>query len=336
MRMCRVVPYGPGVYRVRRGRGFSYRLDDGSRLRDDTELERIKHLAIPPAWRKVWICRKPNGHIQAVGIDSAGRRQYLYHQQWRSDRDEEKFERMLDFAQALPKFREQVRHDLMLPGAPREKVEAIALKLLDYGVFRVGGEAYAEENGTRGVATLLRRQVRLSGDCLTFDFIAKGGARRKVSLVDAPLADAVRAIRRRRAASDRLLAFADDTGEHELRAQDINSRIRDLTDCDCSAKDFRTWHATVLAAESFAGAEPAQSVRQRKKVEREVVIEVSELLGNTPTIARNSYIDPRVFAAYEDGRTISRALRRAQRLAPDDAQPIIDKAVVTLLRKTPR
>lgn len=334
MRLRRVVPYGPGFRRIRRGRGFSYVGDDGSRVVDEKTLERIRGLVIPPAWKKVWICERPNGHIQAVGVDAAGRRQYLYHEKWRNDRDEEKFDRLLELADALPGLRAQLAEDLAAPGLGRHRVEAVAIELIDRGVFRVGGEAYAEENGTHGVATLLRSQVRMSGDRMTFDYIAKGGIRRKVEIEDAALAKAIRALRRSPAKSDRLLVYRDGDKFRELHADDINARIHELTGCSCTAKDFRTWHGTVLAAAAFARVDLPDSERGIKKVEKKVMEEVADVLGNTPTVARSSYVDPRIANGFREGVTIERALKRASRREePEEQQAVIEKAVAGLLHK---
>ncbi|TSD99510.1 DNA topoisomerase IB [Skermania sp. ID1734] len=338
MRLRRSRPYGPGIKRVRRGRGFSYVAADGTRLTDENALDRIRALVIPPAWRKVWICPYRNGHIQAVGVDAAGRRQYLYHEQWRNERDEEKFDRVLVMAANLPRLRSQVRADLTQSGLGQERITAAALRLLDRGVFRVGGEEYAEEHGTRGVATLLREQVTVSGNEMLFDYLAKGSIRRRVRIYDPELARVIRALQRSRSPSDRLLAYRNGNGYRELHADDINCRFKELAGTDCTAKDLRTWQATVLAAAAFgAEATDVEGIRNHKRVEKKVIAGVAEALGNTPAVARGSYIDPRVIEAYEAGETIAAALRRAQRAdSDDDQQQIVDKAVVRLLRKRSR
>ncbi|WP_039798462.1 DNA topoisomerase IB [Nocardia araoensis] len=334
MRLRRSRPYDGGLQRVRRGRGFGYRTVHGEPVRDDATLERIRGLAIPPAWRKVWICPHANGHIQAVGVDAAGRRQYLYHEQWRKERDEEKFDRVLALAGRLPEVRAQVREDLALRGLVRRRVEAVAIDLVDRGVFRVGGEEYAEENGTRGVATLLRSQVRVSGEQMHFDYRAKGGIRRRVSVRDPLLAGAVRSLQRCRAESDRLLVYRDGDRYGELRADDINARFQELAACECSVKDLRTWQATVLAAAALGAIERPSNHRARKRAVREVMDEVAAALGNTPAVAQASYVDPRVVTAFENGTTIATALRRANRADGADAErAIIDSAVIRMLRR---
>ncbi|WP_067658089.1 DNA topoisomerase IB [Nocardia harenae] len=332
MRLRRSDPGGPGLRRVRRGKGFSYHTADGGPASRE-DIERIRALVIPPAWRDVWISAHPNGHIQAVGTDAAGRKQYLYHERWRSARDEEKFDRVLTLAAELPAVRAQVHADLGLRGLPRRRVEAVAVDLLDRGVFRVGGEEYAEENGTRGVATLLREQVTVSGDAMLFDYTAKSGLRRRVRVTDAELARAVRSLRRSRADSDRLLVYRQGAAYRELRSDDINARFKELACCECSAKDLRTWQGTVLAAVTFAALGRPESERGRKRVRREVMETVAEALGNTPTVARESYVDPRVVRAWEHGDTIANALPRAERQQDEDARrDILERAVIRLLR----
>ncbi|MFI6866590.1 DNA topoisomerase IB [Nocardia sp. NPDC050406] len=334
MRLRRSTPYGPGLRRVGRGRGFSYVTDAGEPVADEETLDRIHALAIPPAWRKVWICPYANGHIQAVGVDAAGRRQYLYHEKWRQDRDEEKFDRVLELAAELPAVRERIHADLRRTGLDRQRVAAVALGLVDRGVFRVGGESYAEENGTRGVATLLREQVRLSGDEMRFDYPAKGGIRRQVRISDPDLACAIRSLRRSRSGSQRLLVYRHGSRYGELHAEDINDRFRELSGCDCSVKDLRTWHGTVLAAAGFAAIDRPSSSRARQAAERAVIADVAAALGNTPAVARESYVDPRVLEAFEQGSTISSALRRAAAADSDqESQRIVERAVIRLLRR---
>ncbi|MGW5574785.1 DNA topoisomerase IB [Nocardia thailandica] len=333
MRLRRVRPYGPGIERVRRGRGFGYRTTDGDRVDDPATLARIEALVIPPAWREVWISDHPHGHIQAVGVDAAGRKQYLYHEQWRRERDEEKFDRVLELATHLPAARRRVRADLARDGLGKLRICAAAITLLDRGVFRVGGEEYAEENGSRGVATLLREQVRVSGDTLCLDFPAKGGIRRQARVTDPALVTVVRALRRVRPESGRLLVYRERGGLCDLTADDVNQRFKELTGCEGSVKDLRTWEATVLAAECFAEREPApESERRRRAVIKEVMTEVAERLGNTPTVARDAYVDPRVVTAFTEGRTIAAALRRADRCrSAERRRDAVEKAVLRLL-----
>ncbi|WP_409495204.1 DNA topoisomerase IB [Amycolatopsis sp. cmx-11-12] len=333
MRLRRADLGSPGIRRRRRGRGFGYLTPDGRPLKDEDTIERIDALAIPPAWRRVWISPYDNAHIQAVGVDDAGRRQYLYHPEWRRARDEEKHERVLALARKLPKLREAVQEDLDSRGLTRERVLAGALRMLDLGVFRTGGEDYADENGTHGVATLLCEHVSVSEGCLLCDYPAKGGIQRKVRLRDDGLVRLVRSLRRARGGDVRLLAYRDGREWQEVRADDINERLKELVGEDFTAKDLRTWNATVLAASAFAGQEKPTSQRGLKRIEKTVMTAVAEGLGNTPAVARKSYVDPRVITAYHEDRTIERAARRAEKATdPTEARDIVERAVVRLLR----
>ncbi|MFD6067680.1 DNA topoisomerase IB [Amycolatopsis lurida] len=332
MRLRRADLGSPGIRRRRRGRGFGYLTPDGEPLKDGETIERINRLAIPPAWRRVWISPHENAHIQAVGIDDAGRKQYLYHPEWRRARDEEKHERVLALARKLPKLRETVREDLGSRGLKRERVLAGALRMIDLGVFRTGGESYADEHGTHGVATLLCEHVELCGACLVCDYPAKHGIQRKVRLRDEALVRLVRSLRRVRGGDVRLLAYRDGDGWHEVKADDINDRLREIVGDGFTAKDLRTWNATVLAAAAFADTEKPSSERGLKRVEKAVMTEVAEGLGNTPAVARRSYVDPRVVEAYRRDRTVERAVRRAAKAAdPNEARDIVERAVVRLL-----
>lgn len=326
-RLRRSDPARPGLRRRRAGRGWRYFDADGEPLRDRDEVARINGLAIPPAWQEVWICPFPNGHIQAVGTDAAGRRQYLYHDQWREERDEEKHERVLRLATRLPEFRSTVDEDLCAKGLTEKRVLAGALRMLDRGVFRTGGDEYAEES--RGVATLLCGDVHVRRGEIHFCYVAKGGAERRLRIRDERLAPLVIALRRGRSDEDRLLRH--DGGE--VHAEDINRRFQELTRPDFTAKDLRTWHATVLAAVMIAGHEPPSSEAGRRRTEKAVMREVAEQLGNTPAVARKSYVDPRVLTAWEDGRTVERTLHKVAKVPMEEARPVIERAVVRLLKR---
>ncbi len=280
------------------------------RVDDPETLERIRALAIPPAWEDVWICPHPTGHLQAVGTDARGRKQYRYHELWRVRRDQEKFDEMLEFARRLPGLRECTHRDLRRRSPTRERVLAGAVQLLDRGFFRIGGEEYAEENGTYGLATMEKRHVRLEdGNRLVFDYPAKGGKRRLASIVDPEVFRLVDELKRRRGGGAGLLAYKEDARWHDVRSADINAYIKDVTGGDFSAKDFRTWSATVLAAVGVAVAGPAASSRTaRRRAIRRAIEEVAFYLGNTPAVCRASYIDPRVFDLYDAGVTIAGAL----------------------------
>jgi DNA topoisomerase IB len=300
---------GPGLHRVRRGRGFAYVDGDGARIDDPEVLHRIHELAIPPAWTDVWICPYPGGHIQATGIDAAGRKQYLYHPRWRARRDQQKFDDMVVFARTLPALREHVDAAMRTRDMGREHVLACAVRLLDRGFFRVGGEDYAVTNNSYGLATMLKRHVRLRGDVLVFDYPAKHGKRRVQAVIDPDVAATIAHLKARRGGGPELLAYKDGRRWVDVRSEDINEYLKATTGEDVSAKDFRTWGATVLAAMALAVAgEVAATKTGRKRAISRAVKEVAHYLGNTPAIARASYIDPRVFDGYREGRTIAHAL----------------------------
>ncbi|HEX2110785.1 MAG TPA: hypothetical protein VHF67_04480 [Gaiellaceae bacterium] len=300
---------GPGIQRRRRGRGFEYVDENGERIEDIETLERIRELAIPPAWRDVWICPYPNGHIQAIGLDAAGRKQYRYHQRWRERRDQIKFDKMVDFARALPRLRGAAARDVEGDGFPRERVLACAVRLLDRGFFRIGGEEYAEENESYGLATMQKRHVTLEdGYVIRFDYPSKSGKQHVKSVVDPGVYDVVAALKRRREGRE-LLAYQADGAWFDVKSADINAYIKEATGGDFSAKDFRTWSGTVIAAISLAAAsEVAPSKTGRKRAMVNAVKEVARYLGNTPAVARASYIDPRVFDRFASAVTIRPAL----------------------------
>ena len=333
-RLRTVSPNQRGWTRRRAGRGFVYLDADGARLLPD-EVERIRSLAIPPAWTDVWICPHANGHIQAVGTDDAGRRQYLYHPQWRAKRDELKFDRVAAAARKLPTARRTVLNHLRLDGMPVERASAAAVRLLDLGCFRIGNDAYTDANGSFGLTTLERRHVRARGGRLVFCFTGKSGIEHTVEIDDPHVRPAIERMRRRRGGSDRLLAYQRSRSWTPLDATTVNLYLRDLVGGDLTAKDFRTWHATVVAATALAlSEEPGDSKRSRQRAVTAAVQEVAEYLGNTPTVARSSYIDPRVIDLYEDGVTIAETARRRHR-TPEKRQEELEKAVLRLLGSAP-
>jgi DNA topoisomerase I len=334
MRLRRSLVRGQGIRRVRRGRGFSYENPDGTPVTDEEVLKRIRELVIPPAWKKVWICPYPNGHIQAVGTDAAGRRQYLYHQRWQEERNEEKFDRVLEMSAALPHMRQRVAADLHRRGFDRDRVLALALHLLDLGYFRAGSDQYAEENNSYGMATLLCEHVALQKQAVEFDFPAKSGVRRTLLIDDPEVVRAVRALVRRREGNNRLLVCRNGSGWTELHAEDLNARFKELVGVQYTVKDLRTWHGTVLAAAAFVDADPPVNKTVIKRVESAVMKEVAEELGNTPAVARSSYVDPRVVEGYEKGLTIAAGARRAARIRkPDERQAVLESSTVRLIRK---
>ena len=306
---------GPGIRRVRRGRGFSYHEEDGTTIRDADSLERIRALAIPPAWSDVWICPDPGGHIQATGVDAAGRKQYLYHRRWRERRDAQKFDEMLEFARALPSLRRRVKADLRLRGLVRDRVLSCAIRLLDLGFFRVGSEEYADENQTYGLATLRRSHIRFAGGAATFDYKAKGGQRLVQELEDEQAVAVLRALAKRKGGGRELLAFYERRQWRDVRAADVNAYLKEAGGRDFSAKDFRTWNATVLAAVGLASRtneeqEPPSRSR-RRRIANAVVKDVARYLSNTPAVCRSSYIDPRLFDRFDSNLKILAPVERA-------------------------
>lgn len=334
MRLRRSVVSGPGLRRIRRGRGFSYHHPDGTPVTDEATLQRIKDLVIPPAWKNVWISPHPNGHIQAVGTDAAGRRQYLYHQKWQQERNEEKFDRVLELSAALPQMRRQIAADLRGRGLTRNRVLAVALHLLDLGYFRAGSEQYAEENNSFGIATLLCEHVTVQRAAIEFDFPAKSGVRRTLTIDDPLAVRSVRALLRRPERTERLLVCRNASGWTDIHADDLNARFKELVGEEYTVKDLRTWHGTVLAAAAFVDADPPVNKTVIKRVESAVMKEVAEELGNTPTVARGSYVDPRVVEAYESNLTIAPGVRRAARMKTlAERQDVLDRSTARLIRK---
>ena len=255
--------------------------------------------------------RKPQGHIQAIGTDAAGRRQYRYHDLWREQRDLDKHDRVREFGAALPRIREVVCARLAGRGLTRDRVLAAAIRLIDLGFFRPGGEEYAADNGTFGLATIRKEHVTLTHGQIIFDYVAKGSKHREQAVADDEVCAVIRHLKRRRTGGDELLAYRSGPRWHDVTSTDINDHLRELSGGDFSAKDFRTWHATVLAAVGLAVSEPAAaSDGTRKRAVARVVREVADYLGNTPAVARASYIDPRVIELYERGVTIAPALGR--------------------------
>jgi DNA topoisomerase IB len=303
---------------------------NGRRVRDDATLDRIRSLAIPPAWEDVWICPDERGHLQAVGTDGAGRKQYLYHEAWRARRDRQKFDRVLRLARRLPAMRKVCDRDLSSSRLTRERALAGAVRLLDLGFFRIGSEAYTEENGSYGLATLRRSHVRVTRDEVRFDFSAKGGQRRIQTIQDPALARLTRALLGRKGGGRELLAFREGKAWRDVRSEDVNAYLKDLADEEVSAKDFRTWHATVLTAALLASEEEGlTSVTSRKRVVSSAVKEVAASLGNTPAVCRASYIDPRVIERFLNGETIS--LPRGWDLSDDAVRAVVESAVLDLL-----
>jgi DNA topoisomerase I len=333
VRLRRTSPDQRGWTRRRSGKGFVYLDDTGRRLPDD-DAQRVRDLVIPPAWRDVWITPYPNGHLQAVGTDDAGRRQYLYHPEWRARRDAEKFDRMLLFGKGLVKARELVLRDLGREGMPLERACAAAVRLLDLGYFRIGNDVYADTHGSFGLTTLERRHVKRHQDRLVFTFVGKSGVDHRIEIDDRTVIEAVDIMRRRRAKDDpRLMAYKEGRSWRSVIPDLVNAYVRETTGLEATAKDFRTWHATVLAAAALAEtSEPGKTTASRKRAVSAAMKEVSSFLGNTPTLARSSYVDPRVIEAYERGITISRTTSRVFD-TPDERQAALERATLKLIKE---
>jgi DNA topoisomerase IB len=334
----------PGISRRGRGRGFEYLDPDGVRIADLEALERIAQLAIPPAWREVWICMDPQGHLQATGVDAAGRKQYLYHEQWRAHRDRKKFDSMISFGRALPKLRRRVTRDVRMSsngksrasGEPlsRERVLAGAVRLLDVGFFRIGSDDYAERNESYGLTTMLREHVTVAGSELIFDFPAKSGQRRVQAIADRDALALVAELKRRRSGSQ-LLAWREDRRWTELHADEVNEYVKRVSGGDFTAKDFRTWNATVLAAVALSDDQPEKGRAARERSVSKAIKSVAAYLGNTPAVCRASYVDPRVIDRYLAGSTIAGEIAKLPagdpNLADARIRARIEAAVLELL-----
>jgi len=320
VRLRTVSCQGPGWRRVRHGRGFRYLDHDGKTLRPE-QVDRVKALVIPPAWTEVWICPDERGHLQAVGTDAAGRRQYLYHPEWRRKRDKQKFDRAIELGRRLPHARAALKRQLGAHPTDRATVVAAAVRLVDLGCFRLGSEAYAEENGSFGLTTLQVQHVRRDGRARIFQFTGKSGVDHEIVIVDRPLVGIIDALTHHRRADARLLANRDGRRWRPLDPGDVNERIRELLELEVTAKDFRTWKATTTVARELADVERATSESGRARQIRAAIADAAELLGNTPAVARSSYVDPRVIDLFEDGHTIG----------PTRSENGLDRAVVALL-----
>ena len=330
-RLRRVDCSEPGITRRRRGRGFEFLDPGGERVDDEDALARVRELAIPPAWTDVWICPLPNGHLQATGVDAAGRKQYLYHADWRTRRDQQKFEEMLEFAQALPRLRRVVKRDLGREDLDRDRVLACGVRLLDLGMFRIGSEDYAEQNRSYGLATLRRDHVTIDDGRVTFDYPGKSNQRRKHWIEDALVLPVVSALKRRRGGHPELLAYRERRRWVDVTSADLNDYVKEATGGEFSAKDFRTWNGTVIAAVAVAGDIPAAKTARRRRI-NDAVKGVAYFLGNTPAVARASYIDPRVFDRFHSGWTIALPGRTGEELlANETVRRRVERAVIDLI-----
>ena len=311
----------PGFSRQPKGEEFEYFDTKGKPIRDEQRLLRIKRLAIPPAWSDVWICPSPNGHIQATGRDSRRRKQYRYHERWREIRDENKYDRLVNFGKALPKIRRRLEKDLALSGLPREKVLATIVQLLERSLIRVGNEEYARENKSFGLTTMQDRHVDVKGSKLRFRFRGKSGRQHEVDVTDRRIARIVSKLQDLPGQS--LFQYLDDEGNvRDITSQDVNEYLGEITGEDFTAKDFRTWAGTVLAAIALSTAGEFETKKQAKANIKKAIEAVAKMLGNTPTICRQCYIHPIVLETYLKGNSID-GLK--QRTAKEFAQPAVLK-----------
>lgn len=324
----------PGIRRKRKGRGFTYVDRDGVAVRDEGELRRIRRLAIPPAWTDVWISPSPIGHIQATGRDARGRKQYRYHERWREVRDEAKYGRLTDFAKALPRLRERVDADLGRPGIPKERVLATAIRILEETFMRVGNVEYARANGSFGLTTLRARHVDVDGSRIVFRFRGKSGKDHEVDVRDRRLARVI--TRLQQLPGQELFRYLDDDGEHRtIASEDVNAYLRDLSNEDLSAKDFRTWAGTVLAARALAELGPARNERVARKRVLQAIDVVSSRLGNTRAVCRKCYVHPGILDAYAAG-DLPAALRRPERTPNGHGLSTHETAVAAMLTRAMR
>ncbi len=300
----------PGIRRERTEDGWDFYMPDGTRITDEKNIARIKKLAIPPAYTDVWICRDPNGHLQAVGRDARGRKQYRYHPRWREIRDEAKYGKMLIFGRKLPDIRKRVEHDLSKPGLPREKVLAALVRLLERTLARIGNEEYARTNNSFGLTTLRERHATVHGATVELDFRAKHGIQRHIELKDRKLANIVKKLQD--IPGQELFHYIDEHGHsHTVGSDDVNGYLHEITGEEITAKDFRTWAATNLAALALQELEAFDSAAKAKKNVLRAVETVSSLLGNTPSICRKCYIHPAIFDGYLDGSLLEGLKARA-------------------------
>ena len=328
-----VADTGPGIERRKKGSGFVFVAPGGRVVRDAATLHRIRSLVIPPAWTRVWICPDPRGHIQAVGRDQRGRKQYRYHPRWREVRDETKYEKMISFVRALPEIRKRANKDLALPGLPREKVLAAVVKLLETTLIRVGNDEYAEQNHSFGLTTLRDRHAKITGGTVHFKFRGKSGVEHEIDLNDPRLAKIVRKCQE--LPGEELLQYVDDEGNvRDIGSADVNQYLQDITGQPFTAKDFRTWAGTVLAARALQEFQQVDSQAQAKKNVVNAIEQVAMKLGNTRAVCRKCYIHPTVINSYLDGSLlkhltgeVKKLIKPLHQLQPEEA------AVLVLLQK---
>jgi DNA topoisomerase I len=326
----------PGIRRERQGESFRFVDARGKPIEDEQQLKRIRAIGIPPAWTEVWICPQLNGHIQATGRDAKGRKQYRYHPRWREVRDEAKYTRTISFGRALPAIRARVEQDLRRPGLPREKVLAAVVRLLETTLIRVGNDEYARSNRSYGLTTMRDQHVKIEDAArLRFKFRGKSGKTHDITLRDRRLAAIVR--RCRDLPGQELFQYLDEQGEQrDVTSDDVNAYLREISGEDFTAKDFRTWAGTVLAAQLLSTIEAGESTSQAKKNVTQAIEQVSARLGNTPTICRKCYVHPAVLDAYLDGSLVETLQQRAaQEFLADGHLDPEEKAVLHFLHTRP-
>ena len=319
----------PGYTRKARDGEFEYLDIEGKRIRDERRLLRIKHLAVPPAWTDVWICPSPSGHIQATGRDARGRKQYRYHDRWRELRDENKFDRLASFAKALPKIRRRVNQDLRLPGLPRQKVLATVMQLLERTFIRVGNEEYARENKSFGLTTIRGRHVSVRGARLRFRFRGKSGRQHEVDVTDRRIAKIVSKCQD--LPGQNLFQYVTDGEVRDVTSQDVNDYLREISGEDFTAKDFRTWAGTLLAAVALNLQKKFEKQKQAKINIKTAICAVAELLGNTPAVCRKCYVHPTVLETYLNGREIA-GLAEAMKTPQNINLRAVECAILKFLR----
>lgn len=326
-----VLDSSPGISRHRAGKGFYYRTSKGEKVTDERTLKRIRSLAIPPAWNEVWIAPSPNAHLQATGRDAKGRKQYRYHARWAEIRDQTKYDHIIEFAKCLPAIRARVDQDLSKPGLPKEKVLAALVKLLETTLIRVGNDQYAKENKSYGLTTMRDRHADIHGSTITFSFTGKSGIDHEIELSNRRLANIVR--RCQELPGQQLFQYLDEDGVRQsVDSADVNEYLKEISGHNFTAKDFRTWAGTRLAAEALAGFEisPDESTSTSNIVA--AIETVSKQLGNTPAICRKCYVHPDIIKAYMEGISIATIKQRARKQKEEDFSSL-EHAVLELLMR---
>lgn len=324
----------PGYTRKRRGQKFIYFDTAGKEIKDETRVLRLNRLAIPPAYKNVWICPSPNGHLQATGLDARGRKQYRYHERWRAERDENKYEKMVVFAQALPKIRRRINRDLKRRGLPREKVLATVVQLLEKTFIRVGNEEYARENKSFGLTTMRERHVKVRGETLRFRFRGKSGIEHDIEVDDRRVARIVKKLQD--LPGQEVFQYLDEEGERrQITSDDVNQYLREITGEEFTAKDFRTWAGTVMAAMALQSQEMFENNSQAKKNVKAAISAVAKMLGNTPTVCRKCYVHPAVLETYLDGSLIEGLKKQTEKTLEGSFENLRSEeaAVLTFLRE---